>query len=212
MRLAIVNKCPAAKRPYDWSKALGTTNYDEFNLSSVFLEKMTVKDIDFDVNTLADYDLVMLVGAEPTKYISKLSGSVVEFQGSLIDNKYIPIINPNMLYFKPQLQGGFDSAVAKIKAYLGGMSTRESTDYKGISCPIEAMEYLEYLSKFDTIAVDTEGTSLYPRNGHTIGISLSATLETGRYIDADIVIDEVYDKMQELFLTKQVVFHNAKYD
>ncbi len=212
MRLAIVNKCPAAKRPYDWSKALGTTNYDEFNLSSVFLEKMTVKDIDFDVNTLADYDLVMLVGAEPTKYISKLSGSVVEFQGSLIDNKYIPIINPNMLYFKPQLQGGFDSAVAKVKAYLGGMSTRESTDYKGISCPIEAMEYLEYLSKFDTIAVDTEGTSLYPRNGHTIGISLSATLETGRYIDADIVIDEVYDKMQELFLTKQVVFHNAKYD
>ena len=212
MRLAIVNKCPAARRPYDWSKVLGVNDFAEFNLSSVFLEKMTVKDIDFDTSILSDFDLVLLVGAEATKYISKLSGSVTEFQGSLIDGKYIPIINPNMLYFKPQLQSGFDSAIAKIKSYLNGMSTKESTDYKGISDPKEALEYLAYLKNFDTIAVDTEGTSLYPRNGHTIGISLSATLETGRYIDADIVIDDVYDAMQELFLTKQVVFHNAKYD
>ena len=53
MRLAIVNKCPAARRPYDWSKVLGVNDFAEFNLSSVFLEKMTVKDIDFDTSILS---------------------------------------------------------------------------------------------------------------------------------------------------------------
>ena len=212
LSIAIVSKCPAQRRQYDWSKPLGNLKFTEYYLSDDFIDKMTVKDIQLDLTVLADFDLVILVGAEPTKYISKLSGSVVEFQGSLIDDKYIPIINPNMLYFKPELEGGFEAAIEKIKAYATGMTLKVSTDYKGITDKQEALDYLQYLSAFDTIAVDTEGTTLYPRNGHTIGISLSATLETGRYIDADTVIDEVYDKMQELFLTKQVVFHNAKYD
>lgn len=212
MRVAIVNKCPAAKRPYDWSGVLGTSSFDEYFLSSTFVDKMKVADIDLDIQVLNEYDLVILVGAEPCKVVVKLTGSVTEFQGSVIDEKFVPIINPNMLYFKPQLQSGFDSAISKIKAFMNGMSMMASDDYKGIDNEEEALEYLDYLENFDTIAVDTEGTALYPRDGYTIGVSLSATLEKGRYIDCSVILGEVARRMQRLFLTKQIVFHNAKYD
>lgn len=211
--IAIVNKCPPAKRPYNWASALGTDNYDELYLCSSFIDKMKVADIDLDLTVLDNYDIVLLVGAEPCKVVVKLSGSVTEFQGSIIDAKYIPIINPNMLYFKPQLQSGFDAALAKIKTFIGGTSLVASTDYKGITDPQEALEYIDWLDKsFDVIAVDTEGTALYPRDGYTIGISLSGNLETGRYIDANIVDGLLHHRLQKLFLDKQIVFQNAKYD
>lgn len=213
MKIAIINKCPPAKRPYDWSRTLGTTAYDELYLCSSFIDKMKVADVDLDLEIVKEYDLVLLVGAEPCKVVIKLSGSVVDFQGSVIDEKFIPVINPNMLYFKPQLQSGFDSSIAKIKTFMAGTSMVASTDYKGITDTDEALEYIKWLDKnFDTIAVDTEGTALYPRDGYVIGVSLSGNLETGRYIDCNIIDGEVHDAMQKLFLTKQVVFHNAKYD
>ncbi|MCB1712027.1 MAG: hypothetical protein KDH96_06015, partial [Candidatus Riesia sp.] len=212
-KIAIVNKCPPFKRPYNWVAALGTENYDELYLCSNIVDKMKVADIDLDLTILDNYDIVLLVGAEPCKVVVKLSGSVTEFQGSIIDAKYIPIINPNMMYFKPQLQSGFEAALTKIKTFMNGTSMVASTDYKGITDVHEALEYIDWLDKnFETVAVDTEGTALYPRDGYTIGISLSGNLETGRYIDANIVEGELHNRLQKLFLDKQIVFQNAKYD
>lgn len=212
-KIAIVSKCPPLKRPYNWAGALGVSDFDELYLCSTIIDKMKVADIDLDLEVLKYYDIVLLVGAEPCKVVVKLSGSVTEFQGSIIDEKFIPIINPNMLYFKPQLESGFQAAIIKIKTFMNGTSMVASTDYKGITDPVEALQYVDWLDKnFDVVAVDTEGTALYPRDGYTIGISLSGNLETGRYIDANIVEGELHNKLQKLFLDKQIVFQNAKYD
>lgn len=212
-KIAIVSKCPPLKRPYNWAGALGVSDFDELYLCSTIIDKMKVADIDLDLEVLKYYDIVLLVGAEPCKVVVKLSGSVTEFQGSIIDEKFIPIINPNMLYFKPQLESGFQAAIIKIKTFMTGTSMVASTDYKGITDPVEALQYVDWLDKnFDVVAVDTEGTALYPRDGYTIGISLSGNLETGRYIDANIVEGELHNKLQKLFLDKQIVFQNAKYD
>lgn len=43
-KIAIVNKCPPFKRPYNWVAALGTENYDELYLCSNIVDKMKVAD------------------------------------------------------------------------------------------------------------------------------------------------------------------------
>ena len=212
LRIAVVSKCPASRKQYDWSIPLGTKNYKEFYLCNTYIDKLKVADITLDKAELDNYDLVIMVGAEASKVLAKLTGSVTEFQGSLIDGKYMPIINPGMIYFKPALQTGFDSAILKIKSFIGGVSLKMSDDYKGIETEKEALEWLDYLEDFNNIAVDTETTCLYPRDGYVIGVSLSATLESGRYISSDIIDDIVWERMQSLFTRKQVVFHNAKFD
>lgn len=209
-KIAVVQKCPAT-RPYDWSKTFGAEVAD-FYLCEHQIDKLTKEDITLDKNELESFDLVITVGAEPTKFLAKKTGAVTEYQGSLFDGKYVPIITPGMLYFKPHLKSGFEAAIERIKKYINGEMTIVSTDYKGIENYEEAIEYLKELFQYKNIAVDTEGTALYPRDGYVLGVSLSATLERGRYISHEIIYGEVYSMMQELFNTKRVVMHNSKYD
>lgn len=209
-RIAVVQKCPAT-RPYDWAKTFGA-EVDDFYLCNTTIDKLTKDDITLDRSLLDAYDLVVTVGAEPTKFLAKKTGAVTEYQGSLFDGKFVPIITPGMLYFKPHLKSGFEAAIERIKKYISGEMILVSDDYKGIDNYDEALEYLKELFVYDNIAVDTEGTALYPRDGYVLGVSLSATLPRGRYISHEVIYGEVFDLMQKLFLTKRVIMHNSKYD
>lgn len=208
--IAVVQKCPAT-RPYDWAKTFGAEVAD-FYLCSHTIDKMTKEDITLDRSLLDDFDLVVTVGAEPTKFFTKKTGAVTEFQGSLFDGKFVPIITPGMLYFKPHLRSGFDAAVERIKKYQRGEMILVSDDYKGIESYDEAVEYLKEMLLYDNVAVDTEGTALYPRDGYVLGVSLSATLPRGRYISHEIIYGEVHELMQRIFREKRIVMHNSKYD
>lgn len=209
-KVAVVQKCPAA-RPHNWSRTLGT-EVSEFFLCDYSIDKLTKEDISLDPSVLSEFDIVVTVGAEPTKFIAKKTGAVTDIQGSLLEGKYIPLITPGMLYFKPHLQSGFDAAISRIKRYINKEMLLVSDDYRGITDYDEALAFVRSMFAYDAIAIDTEGTALYPRDGYTIGVSISATLETGRYITWDTIYDEVYDLMQELFLTRKIVMHNSKYD
>ena len=65
---------------------------------------------------------------------------------------------------------------------------------------------------FDFIALDSETTGLYPRDGYMLGMSISYEPQHGAYIDTDCVDEECEELLQELFSKKRVVFHNAKFD
>ena len=62
------------------------------------------------------------------------------------------------------------------------------------------------------IALDSETSALYCRDGYMLGFSMSYEPDHGVYVDADIIDEDVEAKMQELFDKKTVVFHNAKFD
>ena len=64
----------------------------------------------------------------------------------------------------------------------------------------------------DLIALDSETTGLYPRNGHVIGISMSYDGLSGVYIDTECFDEEIEDMLRELFLNRTVIFHNSKFD
>lgn len=191
--------------------------FDLFQLTSqTGLTKVLKRDVDLDVSQLDNYKWVILVGTEPFEYIAKLKG-ITNYTGKLVNEKYLPCINPGMLKIKPEAQGTWDKTKQNILGYL--IHGKQDSDFDrsnlfGIQDEAEAMNYLEFALHSDKpyIALDTETTALYPRNGHIIGISLTYEKGGGAYIDTDCVSERVENLLQTIFNKKKVVFHNAKFD
>ena len=66
-----------------------------------------------------DYDWVILVGSDAMKYFTKQS-SVTEFSGKKVDDKFLPVINPAMLAFKPEAKKTWERSVESIHDYIAG--------------------------------------------------------------------------------------------
>lgn len=209
MRIAIIDKAPSRndyKKYFDFE-------FEVFHMSSVPITKLLKKDVDLVFNA-DEFDLVILVGSEAAKEYAKVT-SVTNMAGQLIHDKFIPISNPAMLIFKPEGKPDFERAVARVKQYAEGRSnTKAEGDFKGIDSEEEALAFfLEVLDNAkDYVAMDTEGTALYPRDGHVIGMSMSYKVGHGRYILMDIITDEMFGTIQQIIDKFQIVFHNKKYD
>ena len=203
-------------------KAPGKTNYSKYfdfefdlhHMSSVPVQKLLKKDVDLDRTVLDGYDLVILVGSEAAKEYAKVT-SVTNYAGHLIDDKWVCITNPAMLIFKPEGKPDFERALSKIMEYISGNNTSStvSGDFKGINDSDEALEFLQEVldNNPDIVAVDTETTALYPRDGYVLGISISYKPKHGRYILCDILDERHLELLQKIF-NKKVVFHNMKFD
>lgn len=207
--IAIIDKCP---NKVNYSKYFDF-EFDHYHLSSVFLQKVLKKDVDI-VFEPSDYEFVILVGAEPTKHFTK--ESVTNAAGTLIDGKWLPITNPAMLSFRPEGKPDFERALQKVIKYIDGSLVDSSAtgDFKGIDNEKEALEFLREVrnSQASAVALDTETTSLYPRDGYVLGISISYKPKHGRYILSDVLTEEHISLLQEILDNYQIVFHNRKFD
>ena len=191
-------------------------DFEQFQLcSDPTIKKVLKRDCDIDIN-VDDYDWVILIGSECLKYYTKQS-SVTEYSGRVIDDKFLPVINPAMLAFKPEAKKTWEDSVTNISKYVKGelkvMKLGSDKAY-GIT---ETKEFISFIKKaidapYDFIALDSETTGLYPRDGHILGMSISYEPDHGAYIDTECVDEAVEELLQELFTKKRVVFHNAKFD
>lgn len=209
--IAIIDKCPSK---VDYSKYFDF-DFELFHLSSVYIQKILKKDVDLDIDPTL-YDFVITVGAEATKHFAK--ASVTNSAGLLLDNRYLPLPNPAMLAFRPEGKPEFERTISQIKKYISGdiKSASITGDFKGIQTPEEANDFLMevLLSEAEAVALDTETTALYPRDGYVLGISISYKLNHGRYILADAIDEGNLSILQEI-ITKwgsNIIFHNRKFD
>lgn len=210
MKIAVIDKAPSRtdyKRYFDF-------DFDLFHMSSVPITKLLKKDVDLVVD-LTPYNFVILVGSEASKEYAKIT-SVTNFAGQLVNDKFIPITNPAMLHFKPEGKQDFDRCMVKIKEYIEGKRSNaaKTGDFKGICNADEALEYLQEIldNGTDVVALDTEGTALYPRDGYVLGLSLTYKPGQGRYIITDILDDTHLDLIRKIIAKFDIVFHNMKYD
>ena len=75
--------------------------FDRFSLTSdPNLTKVLKKDVDLEFDPDA-YEWVILVGSEPLKFYTKVT-QVMQYAGTIVDEKFLPTINPAMLAFKPE--------------------------------------------------------------------------------------------------------------
>ena len=210
-KIAIVDKAPSRN---DYSKYFDF-EFEQFHMSSVPIQKLLKKDVDLDRSLLDPFDLVILVGSEAAKEYAKVS-SVTNYAGLLIDDKWVCISNPAMLVFKPEGKPDFERAVSKIKGIIDGTvkDAKVYGDFKGITNAEEALSYLNeaYEKAVDVVAIDTETTALYPRDGYVLGLSISHELKQGRYILCDILDDRHLEVLNKIIAKYSVVFHNMKFD
>ena len=194
----------------------GAFDFDQYQLCSDRTIKKVLKrncDIDIDTN---QYDWIVLVGSEPVKHFTKIN-SVTEYSGKKVEDKFLPVINPVMVRMKPEARKTWtdskDSIIKYIKGEIEDVVIDSSIAY-GIEDTKECNAYIQKAIDYDCeyIALDSETTGLYPRNGYILGASLSYDGKHGVYINTE-AFDETTEKLlQELFNKKIVVFHNAKFD
>lgn len=210
-KIAVIDK---SLNTYKYSKHF-SFEYDHFHLCSKKLSKVLKKDVDIDVD-IDEYDYVILVGSEATKHYTK-NASVTDHSGYLVDNKFIPLMNPAILTFKPEAKASFERAVEQIEKIISGeILVDNSGEFIGINDEEEALQYLDKVEKWaeesGIIALDTETTALYPRDGIVLGISICAKHRTAAYISSDVITDEFIEKLQRLIYKYKIVFHNSKFD
>lgn len=209
MKIAVIDKAPSRTKYEHYFKF----DFELFHMSSQPITKLLKKDVDLDIDTDL-YDLVILVGAEAAKEYGKIT-SVTNYAGQLIADKFIPISNPAMLAFKPEGKPDFERAVDKIHKYIAGEAKVTKTgDFRGINDEDGAHEFLlEVLENAQgVVAIDTETTGLYPRDGYVLGVSISYKPNHGRYISCDCLTEASTLLLQRICSEFTVVFHNMKFD
>ena len=163
-----------------------------------------------------DYDWVVLVGSDALKYYTKIN-SVTEYSGKKVEDKFLPVINPSMLAFKPEARRTWEESKDNIIKYISGeiedVVINEEIAF-GIQDTEQANEFIRAAIKAECgyVALDSETTGLYPRDGYMLGISLSYDGKCGAYIDTDCFDYQTEALLQQLFDEKKVIFHNAKFD
>jgi len=208
-RVALIDKYDKGT---NYAKLFPEVEIDLYHLSSQNKKKLLVADMDIEIDT-EDYDFIILVGAEPTK--KYCSGNVSTHQGYLVDEKYLPLIDPGMLIFKPDMKSAFDRSVSNILEYISGDKKqpiwRESI---GVEDEQEALTILKEIldAPVGPVALDTETTALYSRKGTVLGISIANSITKGYYISADVVAEDCIEIIQAIINKHIIVFHNAKFD
>jgi len=194
----------------------GAFDFDQYQLcSDPTIKKVLKRDCDIDIDANV-YDWIVLVGSEALKYFTKIT-SVTEYSGKKVEEKFLPVINPAMLKFKPEAKKTWEESKESIIKYINGEIEEVVIDESiafGIQDTGDCNNYLREALEDDGdyIALDSETTGLYPRDGHILGISLSYNGKQGVYISTDCFDDESERLLQELFAEKTVIFHNAKFD
>lgn len=190
--------------------------FDQYQLcSDSSIKKVLKKDCDIDIDTSL-YDWIVLVGSDALKYFTKIN-SVTEYSGRKVEEKFLPVINPAMLAFKPEAKRTWDDSKNRIIEYITGHVEDVVIDdriAKGIQDTEEANAWIKEALRVNPehIALDSETSGLYPRDGHILGISMCYDGETAVYIDTDCFDEETEQMLHELFSTRTVIFHNAKFD
>ena len=213
-KVALIESKPSRNKFFELFE--NKIQFDSFVLcSNPQVKKVLKRDVDINID-LDKYDWVILVGSEPLKYFTKIN-SITEYTGRIVEDKFLPVINPAMLTFKPEAKKTWIESRDNIVKYISGELKQEKLDSEncfGITDSRDLYVFLDDALNHDNdfIALDSETTSLYPRDGHMIGISMAYKENHGAYILTDCIDERAEHLLQLLFDKKKVVFHNSKFD
>lgn len=194
------------------NKYLKGVEYDIKYLCSSDKEKILKKDIDLDLNELSGYKIICPIGADSLKYTAGTTG-IQKYNGVFLEKKYLPIMHPNIIIIKPQLEDDIKKAFAQIPKILSGndVGVQVEKDYCFVETEEQFNKYKSEIEAATVIVADIETTSVSPRTGSILGVAISTRPHQGIYISAALVQKHkqwFYDQ----FKSKKVVFHNAKFD
>ena len=168
--------------------------FDQYHLCSEQKKKILKRDVDIEID-LDEYDWIILVGSEALQNFTR-EKSITEYSGKLLNDKYLPIINPAMLAFKPEARRTWDESLEAVMGYIKGKIKPvqiDSKNFYGLTDPEEIRGWLvdALEAPIEYIACDCETTGLFPRDGHVLGISLAYCRDYGVYILSDSIDEDI---------------------
>jgi DNA polymerase I-like protein with 3'-5' exonuclease and polymerase domains len=194
----------------------GAFEFDRYQLcSDPAIKKVLKRDCDINIDVDA-YDWIILVGSDALKFFTPIN-SVTEYSGKKVEEKFLPVINPAMLAFKPEARRTWEDSKKSIIEYINDEKEDVVIDENiafGIQETSRANAFIRAAidAPLEYVALDSETTGLWPRDGHMLGISLAYDDKKGAYIDTNCFDETTESLLQELFDKKIVIFHNAKFD
>lgn len=194
-------------------KYLNGVSYDVKFLASQPKDKILKKDVDLAIeDELSGYKLVCPIGADSLKYVAGITG-IQKYNGVLLEKKYLPIMHPNIILVKPQIEEDIKKAFSQIPKLLNQDDTgvQFEKDYCFVETEEQFQKYKAELEDAAVIVADIETTSVSPYTGHILGVALSTKPHQGLYVSAAIVAKHK-NWFYNLFKSKKVLFHNAKFD
>ena len=199
-----------AKKTID--KYLKNVDYDVKYLSSQPKDKILKKDVDLDLAELSGYKITCPIGADALKYVAGMTG-IQKYNGVFVEKKYLPIMHPNIILIKPQIEDDIKKAFNQIPKLLTGenLGVEIEKDYCFVETEQQFQSYKQQLDDAAIIVADIETTSVSPFTGTILGVALSTKAHQGIYVSAEIV-QKHKNWFYNLFKTKKVIFHNAKFD
>ena len=164
------------------------------------------------MSELEKYKLVSPIGAESLKYVAGLTG-ITKYNGIFVEKKYLPIMHPNMCIFKPQLEDDIRKAFRMIPDILSDKNVGKEIekDYCFINTEELFEKYKSIMHNAKTLVVDIETTSVNSRTGSIIGVAIATKSHQGIFVSIDIV-NKHKSWFHNLFLSRNCIFHNAKFD
>ena len=100
---------------YEFEQAF---EFDQYQLcSDPSIKKVLKRDCDIQID-IELYDWIILVGSDALKYFTKIN-SVTEYSGKKVEDKFLPVINPAMLAFKPEARNTWESSKENIIPIFG---------------------------------------------------------------------------------------------
>jgi DNA polymerase I-like protein with 3'-5' exonuclease and polymerase domains len=208
--------CVVEKYPSNYNyEALLPFDFDRLSLVDEKMDKVLKRDITLDIDLVKEeYEFIILIGKEASKFVGNIT-SVMEYQGYLLDEKYLALMNPLAVALRPSLKASFDKAINDIIITLtAGEINLRDVDILPLEDEASILKYLNKLIEHNPkfITMDTETSALYPRDGYVLGISISHRENQGVYMDTMDITDAVVEKLQYICNKFKVVFHNAKFD
>lgn len=194
------------------NKYFKDAKYDIKFLCSEPKPKILKKDIDADLEAIHKYKIICPIGAEALKYVAGMTG-IQKYNGVHIEQKYLPIMHPNIVQIKPQLEAEIQKAFDNISKILSGenFGVVNEKDYCFIQTEEDFQQYKKTIEDADTIVADIETSGLSPRTSNILGVAISTRPHQGLYYSAGIVQKHL-NWFDSIFKTKKVVFHNSKFD
>lgn len=210
MKIAVVEKTLSARDPY---REYFPFEYERLALTTNKSTKILKKDISLPNNFADEYDYVILIGKEPSKFIAKVS-NVTKMCGTLIEDKFIPILNPLSVKFNPGLEDTINMGLKKLRGHIDGTYVENLGKYHGIEDRQTALDYLSQVNNRSTkyVVVDIETSALHPREGYILGLAMTDRVGEGYYISSNCIDETIEELLQTIFNKKTVIFHNSKFD
>lgn len=214
MKLAYVLSSKAKKDAVHLLNKFNATGkeIDTLYLCSGEIDKILKKDVDLPESAFDAYDIIIPCGAEAFKYTCGVSGGITKYNGILVNSKFLPVLDPNIISIKPQCADDIKKAFEALSCLVNGVTpTVYEKDYRLVEAIEEFDAILPLLWAQSHLVADIETTSLSPRKGNILGLCLSPAPHKGFYVTAEIV-KHFRNELQKLFNAKVIIFHNAKFD